>query len=362
MAPPAAGTETSALDTAKSVASLLSPGSVDRSQASEPRKSIKPPSPPRSHASPSGTPSSPGSGLPRPHPTSALTTDSSYAMVVEEAVEIEPDTVEGGRELGRALVDANRLRSAPPPRPHRPSGRPPPSESPKPRAATNPIGSERPSGRYSTTSEPERISYPAPLSIDTAHSTAGFGSGRISSMPPGLDSSELSAEERVQRLKMMVSRLLKDLRQREQELAAALERKAQLRNQLQAATERLAQLGAASVSEAPRESGDFGDAQIVALRRRVKALESALGVAEIPHPGPANAGELANLKEQNELLLKRNAELELRVAELKAKTTFRDRFLRDIETSSSPPPSPAVEFHSGALDTPAGSPSGAKDE
>lgn len=181
-------------------------------------------------------------------------------------------------------------------------------------------------------------------------------------MPPGLDGSELSAEERVLRLKTMVSRLLKDLRQREEELTVALERKARLRNQLQAATERLVQLGAGSGTESPRESGDFGDAETVALRRRVRTLESALGVAASPHQGGPDAGELAKLREQNELLLKRNAELELRVAELKAKTTFRDRFLRDIETASSPPPAPAGEHHAAALETSAGSPNGPKDE
>jgi predicted phage gp36 major capsid-like protein len=181
-------------------------------------------------------------------------------------------------------------------------------------------------------------------------------------MPLGLDAADLSAEERVQRLKTMVSRLLRDLRQREEELNAALELKGQLRGQLQAATDRLAALGSGQPSESPRESGDLGDAETVVLRRRVKTLESALGAVATPHPGSSNEAELARLREQNETLLKRNAELELRVAELKAKTTFRERLLRDIETSSSLPPLPAGEHVAGASETPAGSPNGRTQE
>ena len=268
-----------------------------------------------------------------PHPVNA----GDKAEVVDESCSRYTGDLATGPE--REAADA-RGRTAPPPRPIRVGKRP--SDPVAPSGGGSPAES-RASGLYSMTAAPECVG-PRPSHRPAGQRPSAIpGAPRVSTMPPSPDAPDLTSDERISRLKAMVGRLLKELRQREDELAQAIERKEQLRQQLQHANESLEAAGAVPPADRSRDSGEFSVQEIATLRRRVKVLESALAGEPKKKREEASDGELHALRVRNESLLQKNAELELRVAELKAKSTFRNRLLRDWDVH--PKPSPASVAH-----------------
>lgn len=133
----------------------------------------------------------------------------------------------------------------------------------------------------------------------------------------------------------MVSRLLREIRHRDGELAAANDRKERLRSELQQANERLAAavLGRGDDRNRP---GDADEGERSALRRRVTSLEAALATARDATRFPS--ADYSALREQNAALLKRNADLELALAELRAKGSVKGRLWGEGDPQASPPP------------------------